>query len=115
MHNSKKVFTKTLITFVFIILPLTLVAEIVLSAKQTSISKSQTSSTKQTTNVKVGKYFNKGDALGYFLFGGSDFIMIFQQGAGFEITASKDGNVYKQIFMGEKYGVLTRVCSGQKH
>jgi phosphatidylserine decarboxylase precursor len=73
-------------------------------------------------NVKVGRTFKKGDPLGYFKYGGSDFIMLFQKKAGFEITApvEKDTEtkslygaqkgdeyrqaVYKHILMGEEYG-----------
>jgi len=38
--------------------------------------------------VAVGHTAGKGDMLGYFLFGGSDFILLFQDVAGFELTAS---------------------------
>lgn len=58
----------------------------------------------------------KGEMLGNFLFGGSDFIMLFQKRAGFEITAPTEaatGNEmdsgqtsYKHIYMGEAYGVM---------
>lgn len=72
-------------------------------------------------NVTVGSMHKKGDMLGYFLFGGSDNIMLFQEKAGFRITApaedttaSQPGSdhgssvtTYKHILMGEKYGVLT--------
>ena len=72
-------------------------------------------------NVTVGSMHKKGDMLGYFLFGGSDIIMLYQEKAGFKITApTEDGTVaqpgfapvsnvttYKHILMGEKYGVLT--------
>jgi hypothetical protein len=40
--------------------------------------------------------------LGNFLFGGSDFVMLFQKQAGFELTA----NPGVHILMGEKYGVM---------
>jgi hypothetical protein len=53
-------------------------------------------------NVKVGTTHEKGDVLGNFLFGGSDFVMLFQESAGFEMTATS-GN---HILMGEKYGVM---------
>jgi len=45
--------------------------------------------------------------LGNFLFGGSDFIMLFQEKAGFEITAPiEDKTTYKHILVGEEYGVM---------
>lgn len=53
-------------------------------------------------NVKVGSIHKKGDMLGYFLFGGSDIIMLFQEKIGFGITAE----VGKHLCMGEKYGVM---------
>lgn len=63
-------------------------------------------------NVKVGTTHKKGDMLGYFLFGGSDFLMLFQEKAGFEITApttvkiiTKPGS-HKHLLMGEEYGLM---------
>ena len=52
--------------------------------------------------VQVGITQKKGDMLGTFLFGGSDFVMLFQKKAGFEITAE----VNKHLLMGEKYGAM---------
>ncbi len=48
--------------------------------------------------------------MGYFLFGGSDFIMIFQKEAKFVLGAPKDEEYgrYKHLFMGELYGRLMR-------
>jgi len=59
-------------------------------------------------NVKVGSRHNKGDMLGNFLFGGSDFIMLFQKKAGFEIMVQQEEDLksYKHILMGVKYGVM---------
>jgi phosphatidylserine decarboxylase precursor len=61
-------------------------------------------------NVKPGTKVKKGDMLGHFAFGGSDFIMIFQDGVTFTINAPKqyDGNSYKHILMGERLGFLSR-------
>jgi phosphatidylserine decarboxylase len=72
-------------------------------------------------NVTVGSMHKNGDMLGYFLFGGSDIIMLFQEKAGFRImtptedtTASQLSSdpgsrvtTYKHILMGEKYGILS--------
>ncbi|MFH1079928.1 MAG: phosphatidylserine decarboxylase [Pseudomonadota bacterium] len=80
----------------------------------------QVSSVNFEDNVKVGTAHKKGDMLGNFLFGGSDFVMLFQKKAGFEITApienrtvTKSGadrgcteTTYKHILMGEEYGVM---------
>jgi len=71
------------------------------------IGMSQVSSVNFEENVKVGAKVSKGDPLGYFLFGGSDIVMIFQQQAGFELTAPMlDADSYKHIYMGEAYGIM---------
>ncbi len=54
--------------------------------------------------VQVGITHEKGDMLGTFKFGGSDFVMLFQKEAGFKITAE----VGKHLLMGEAYGVMTK-------
>ena len=80
----------------------------------------QVSSVNFEDNVKVGATHEKGDMLGNFLFGGSDFIMLFQKRAGFEITAPTEHKIvtksqsdhgrkvatYMHLLMGEKYGVM---------
>jgi len=61
-------------------------------------------------NIQEGIRVKKGDMPGNFLFGGSDFIMIFQKRAGFVLAASKTenkGQSYRHLLMGERYGVLT--------
>lgn len=64
--------------------------------------------TDDETKVEVGSTYEKGAPLGYFLFGGSDFIMLFQEKAGFEIMAqqNEDRKTYKHNLMGVKYGVM---------
>ena len=72
------------------------------------IGMSQVSSVNFETNVQVGANFKKGDMLGYFLFGGSDCVMLFQKDAGFKLTAAgnpTDG--YQHSLMGEPFGTLT--------
>ncbi|MBU3927402.1 MAG: phosphatidylserine decarboxylase [Bacteroidetes bacterium] len=74
------------------------------------IGMSQVCSVNWETNITVGTRVNKGDMLGYFLFGGSDFVMIFQKDAGFVLETSKtpdNGQSYPHLLMGEKYGVIT--------
>lgn len=72
----------------------------------------QVSSVNFEDNVTVGALRRKGDMLGNFLFGGSDFIMLFQKKAGFEITAPLESGsgrgaaTYQHLLMGEKYGVM---------
>jgi len=72
------------------------------------IGMSQVSSINFEKSVKVGSTVKKGDMLGYFLFGGSDFVMLFQSKVNFTLTAPKasDGT-RKHILMGEEYGRLT--------
>ncbi|MCD4702636.1 MAG: phosphatidylserine decarboxylase [Candidatus Aegiribacteria sp.] len=61
-------------------------------------------------NVAVGNICEKGDMLGNFLFGGSDYIMLFQDEAGFEITAPMENETeYRHILMGEEYGRMGSV------
>jgi phosphatidylserine decarboxylase len=75
----------------------------------------QVSSVNFEKDVQVGSTHRKGDMLGNFLFGGSDFIMLFQEKAGFEITApaedktvgkSDSVTTYRHVLMGEEYGVM---------
>ncbi len=72
----------------------------------------QVSSVNFEGSVKVGITHKKGDMLGNFLFGGSDFVILFQDKAGFELTAPKSKtatDTYKHLLMGEKYGVMRGV------
>ncbi len=62
----------------------------------------QVSSVNFEDDVVVGAAHQKGDMLGNFLFGGSDFVMLFQESAGFEMTAAQGDH----ILMGEEYGVM---------
>ncbi len=57
-------------------------------------------------NIKVGVEVSKGDPMGYFLFGGSDFIMIFQEKAGFTLDApqGETEGTYAHRLMGEPIG-----------
>ena len=72
------------------------------------IGMSQVSSVNYEDSVKVGSTVKKGDMLGYFLFGGSDFVLIFQSQVAFKLTAPKEGDdAYKHILMGEAYGRLS--------
>lgn len=47
------------------------------------------------------EYVCKGDEMGYFLFGGSDFILIFQEQAKFKLDKKIQG---RHVLMGEKIG-----------
>ena len=66
------------------------------------VGMSQVSSVNFGPDVKPGAWFRKGDELGWFLFGGSDFVMVFQKSMGFELTARAG----EHILMGQEYGKL---------
>jgi hypothetical protein len=52
---------------------------------------------------------------GTFLFGGSDFVMLFQSKADFQLTAPKDPmGSYKPLLMGEEY-VRIKTTKGSIH
>jgi hypothetical protein len=71
------------------------------------VGMSQISSVNFEKNVQVGATFKKGYMLGYFLFGGSDIVMLFQKDVQFKLTAPMDGpNGYQHVFMGESFGTL---------
>ena len=66
------------------------------------VGMSQVCSCNFEDNVQIGKEFKKGDPLGYFLFGGSDIVMLFQKNIIFNPLFNKD----KHILMGEDYANL---------
>ena len=66
------------------------------------IAMSQVSSCNWEDTVKVGTQVEKGDPMGYFLFGGSDIVMIFQDGIDLELTAQG------HILMGEPYAKIKK-------
>lgn len=69
------------------------------------IGMSQVASVNFSSHLKVGDRVEKGDELGYFLFGGSDFVLVFQKEADFQLTSPKEANgEYAHILMGEKLG-----------
>jgi phosphatidylserine decarboxylase len=72
------------------------------------VGMSQISSVNYEPALKVGDRVKKGDKLGYFLFGGSDFVLFFQKGADFSLTVPASGDGYRHILMGEEYGRLSR-------
>ena len=65
------------------------------------IGMSQVSSCNWEESVKVGASVKKGDPMGYFLFGGSDIVMIFQEGVKLELLSKehlKMGQPYAKVF-----------------
>ena len=73
------------------------------------IGMSQICSCNWEDTVVEGAEVMKGDPMGYFLFGGSDIVMIFQECVEFEMLAEPDGaDGYNHINMGQAYGKLVR-------
>lgn len=71
------------------------------------VGMSQIASINFEDDVKVGTTHEKGDPLGYFLFGGSDIIMLFEEDVQFEMTAPMENKTdYEHILMGEEYGIM---------
>ena len=52
-------------------------------------------------NIAVGAKVHKGDPLGYFMFGGSDIVMLFSEDLEFKLTTNTE-----HLLMGEKYGSI---------
>lgn len=73
------------------------------------VGMSQVSSCNFTEGLSVGDKVEKGDELGYFLFGGSDIVMIFQDGVDVNMVVPEDGKGgYSHVLMGEPYAELTK-------
>ena len=70
------------------------------------IGMSQVCSVNFEKSLKVGDRIKKGDMMGYFLFGGSDFMMIFQQKAKFNMNKPVEKGKYKKLLMGQQYGIM---------
>ncbi len=58
--------------------------------------------------LEVGSVVQKGDPMGYFLFGGSDIVMVFQDGVDVEFLCEAEGSGYAHMEMGEPYANLIR-------
>ena len=73
------------------------------------VGMSQVSSCNFAEGLSVGDKVEKGDELGYFLFGGSDIVMIFQDGVDVNMVVPEDGKGgYSHVLMGEPYAELTK-------
>lgn len=66
------------------------------------VGMSQICSCNWLTSLRVGDHLSQGQEMGYFLFGGSDIIMIFQKGI--DVQLLHKGN---HLLMGEAYANLT--------
>ena len=79
------------------------------------IGMGQVSSVNLESNVKKGLKVKKGDPLGCFLFGGSDFVMVFEEKADFKMTVPETGKNlggydggYEHVMMGKQYGIAKK-------
>lgn len=74
------------------------------------IGMSPVSSVNFDPKLKEGVRVRKGDRLGHFLFGGSDFVMVFQAGYALATDSPRDksGHGYAHVLMGERLGRLQR-------
>ncbi len=73
------------------------------------IAMSQVSSCNFEDSVVVGAHVEKGDPMGYFLFGGSDICMVFQEGVSVEYLPTSDGNgSYEHVLMGQAFANLSK-------
>ncbi len=70
------------------------------------VGMSQICSCNWEDTIQPGAKVNKGDPLGYFLFGGSDIIMIFQSCVDVEYLCKEEKGGYAHILMGEPYANL---------
>ena len=60
-------------------------------------------------SVKVGAKGKKGDPMGYFLFGGSDIVMVFQSSVNLSLVCPEDGQGgYQHILMGQPYAKVEK-------
>ena len=69
----------------------------------------QVSSVNFVETIKPGTKVKKGDELGYFLFGGSDCVMLFEGKSGFKLSVGKGEKGgysagYRHVFCREEYG-----------
>jgi phosphatidylserine decarboxylase len=71
------------------------------------VGMSQVSSCNWEDSVKVGARVEKGDPMGYFLFGGSDIIMLFQKQVSVSMLAPGSNGKYEHALMGEAYADLS--------
>ncbi|MDO4798253.1 MAG: phosphatidylserine decarboxylase [Coriobacteriales bacterium] len=72
------------------------------------IAMSQVSSCNFEDNVVVGAHVEKGDPMGYFLFGGSDICMVFQDGVDVEYLPTENDGSYDHMLMGEAFANLSK-------
>ena len=72
------------------------------------IGMSQICSCNWEEGLEVGQKVKKGDPMGYFLFGGSDIVMVFQSCVDVDFLCEKEGEGYAHVLMGQPYANLTK-------
>lgn len=73
------------------------------------IGMSQICSCNWEDNVTVGAKVEKGDPMGYFLFGGSDIVMVFQNSVKVNLIPEQNSDgTCDHLLMGEAYATLTK-------
>ena len=72
------------------------------------IGMSQICSCNWEKDLAVGSVVQKGDPMGYFLFGGSDIVMVFQSCVDVSLLCPPEetGDAFKHVLMGEPYAEL---------
>ena len=72
------------------------------------IGMSPVSSINFSADIKQGTQVKKGREMGSFMFGGSDFVMVFQKQVNFILDSPKEAgsDLFKRLLMGERYGKL---------
>ena len=70
------------------------------------IGMSQICSCNWEADLAVGARVEKGDPMGYFLFGVSDIVMVFQDGVDVDFLCEAEGDGFAHMFMGEPYASL---------
>ena len=67
------------------------------------VGMSQVCSCNWERGLKIGKKVNKGEPMGYFLFGGSDIVMIFCKDVIIENLTQKNQDGFQHLLMGQPY------------
>jgi len=72
------------------------------------VGMSQICSVNWIPSLAVGQQLKKGDEMGFFMFGGSDIVMIFQKGVDVELAYNLDNNF---LLMGQAYAKLIKTTN----
>lgn len=73
------------------------------------IGMSQVSSVNFESNLHIGTVVKKGDLMGWFDMGGSDFVLLFQKGVKLDLQVPYDEDgTYRHLYQGNTIGVLSK-------